>query len=244
MEKELIKKSHIIPDFLYRNSGMFDEKHRLRSISKQDLLKGKKPKLRQTGINDKNILCANCDNVVIGQYEKYASESFYNKTLNLNNLSDCKNLKEGNINFNICSNIDFKKYRLFLLSILFRASISKNSFFNEVKLSNANLENLRKMLFNDDPGNYKDFPFVLFSLNKLDLVSNDLIINPMRIEMDGMVEYNFVFAGILYKFYEGKNLDTTKFDILLMKPDNDQLTIIQMEEDTGKEQFNKLIGEN
>lgn len=123
LEKELIRKSHIIPDFLYRNSGMFDEKHRLLSFSKEDVANNIKPKYEQTGVYDGNILCANCDNVVIGQYEKYASQIIYSENLNEETQIECDEYLDSVTLYSVCKGIDYKKYRLFLLSILFRACV-------------------------------------------------------------------------------------------------------------------------
>jgi len=242
LEKELIKKSHIIPDFVYRNSGMFDDKHRLKSFSKEDLLSSKKPKLEQTGVYDGGILCANCDNVVIGKYEKYASDVIYGKNLSEENQIKCTDYKDDDVLYSICENIDFKNYRLFLLSILFRASISKDSFFDNVQISKANLEHLRKMIYTGNSGNYNDFPFTVTSLTQLEKVSADLIVNPSKIEVDGLIKYNFIFGGMLYTFFERKNLDTYKFDSLLIRPENNELIILHLYGLEGQKYFRDLIG--
>ena len=57
-EQKLVGQSHIIPDFMYK--AVFDEKHRYMDVSLKD---DYKPKLRQTGYHDKDILCDKCDNV-------------------------------------------------------------------------------------------------------------------------------------------------------------------------------------
>jgi len=242
LEKKLIKKSHIIPDFVYRNSGMFDDKHRLKSFTKEDLLSGKKPKSEQTGVYDGGILCANCDNVVIGKYEKYASDIIYGKNLSEANKIKCTDYNDGDVLYSNCKNIDYKNYRLFLLSILFRASISKNSFFENVGISEANLEYLRKMIFTGNSGNYNDFPFTVTSLTQLEKVSEDLIVNPSKLEVDGLIRYNFIFGGMLYTFFEGKNLDTYKFESLLIRPENNELTILHLFGLEGQKYFKNLIG--
>ena len=242
LKKELIKKSHIIPDFVYRNSGMFDEKHRLKSFTKEEILNGKKPKSEQTGVYDGGILCANCDNVVIGKYEKYASDIIYGKNLSATNKINCTDYNDEDVLYSICENIDYTNYRLFLLSILFRASISKDSFFENVQISDTNLEYLRKMIFTGNAGNFNDFPFTATSLAQLEKVSEDLIVNPSKIEVDDLTKYNFIFGGMLYTFFEGINLDTQKFDSLLMKPEDNELTILHLYGREGQNYFRKLIG--
>ena len=120
-EKTLLKKSHIIPDFMY--DGLYDEKHFISMVRVQDWKKvGKKP----TGIYDQNILCEDCDNGIIGKYETYGS-----KILNGGNLPEKDTPKynierdergASKINF---KNLDYSKLKLFFLSILWKGHIPK-----------------------------------------------------------------------------------------------------------------------
>lgn len=71
-EKQLIKKSHIIPDFMYK--GIYDEKHKIVHINLENI---KNKSHTYSGIYDKNILCANCDNEIISKLETYASNCVY-----------------------------------------------------------------------------------------------------------------------------------------------------------------------
>lgn len=54
-EKELIKKSHITPEFMYKNSGIYDDKHRMLSFDKEDVLQNRKIKKEQKGVYDCGI---------------------------------------------------------------------------------------------------------------------------------------------------------------------------------------------
>lgn len=127
-EKELLKKSHIVPDFIYRESEIYDAKHRIRSFTKDDVLAGRKVKLEQSGIYVANILCANCDNVVIGSYERYASMAIYGKAVPVEKSPKCENYLIGAETITICENVDYRQFKLFLLSIFWRASIISQSF--------------------------------------------------------------------------------------------------------------------
>lgn len=66
-EKQLIRKSHIIPDFMYQ--GLFNEKHFIAPVFLKDLNVGK---LQPTGFYDPDILCAACESQIIGKLESYA----------------------------------------------------------------------------------------------------------------------------------------------------------------------------
>ncbi len=70
-DEKLVKKSHIIPDFMYKD--IFDKKHKLYEVTvtkDKDIIKDK---LSQTGGYEEQILCQSCDNEVLGKLEGYAS---------------------------------------------------------------------------------------------------------------------------------------------------------------------------
>lgn len=238
-EKELLKKSHILPEFLYRYSGVYDDKHRMHSFNSEDILQNRKIRKEQSGVYDCNILCANCDNVIIGSYERYASMVIYGKDIPIESCPDCNTYGDTNSIFSICTNIDYTKYKLFLLSILFRTSISNDDFFDEVKLNSENEETIRKMVYEGNSGNYNDFPFLVSTFANSEITS-DIFINPVRADGDGIITYTFVFAGMSYVFYEGINLNTDDFDFMVMKPDN-ELKIFHFNKEQAKKYFRRLI---
>lgn len=242
-EKELIKKSHIIPEFLYRQSGMYDDKHRMNflCLTKNDILQNRKTRQKQSGIYDRYILCADCDNRIISSYENYASNAIYGTNVLIEHCPDCINYGDTNPIFSICRNVDYAKYKLFLLSILFRASITKDVFFDEVKLSMENQEKLRKMVYEGNPGKFNDFPFLVSTFVTSENIPTDIFINPAKAEQNGKTTYTFVFAAMSFLFYEGENLETDEFDFFLMKPDN-VLKIYHLNGEHGKQYFNAIIG--
>lgn len=75
-EKRLLKKSHIIPDFMYRE--LFNEKHRLIWF-RSDSLKAARDV--PSGEYEPNILCESCDNKVIGSLEDYAKKVLFSRLL-------------------------------------------------------------------------------------------------------------------------------------------------------------------
>ena len=239
-EKDLIKRSHIISDFMYRNSGMYDEKHTINSFTLDDFLKGKKPKKDQSGIYDSYIFCADCDNKIINNYEKYACLSIYGEDLKKELCPDCVVYGETNPDLTICSNIDYKKFKLFLLSILFRASISKNKFFDGIKLSKENTEILRTMIYDGKPGNFNDFPFIMATFATSE-ISPDIFINPIKSIQDGNIKFTFIFAGMSYVFYEGLNIDTKIIEPIIMKTDN-ELKILHFNNDDAIKYLRSIMG--
>jgi hypothetical protein len=73
---------------MYRNSGVYDDKHRMNTFDIEDILKNRKIRKEQTGVNNGDILCANCDNVIISNYEKYAAMAIYGKDIPIESCLD------------------------------------------------------------------------------------------------------------------------------------------------------------
>lgn len=190
-EKILVKKSHILPEFMFKE--FFDEKHKM--IVTNISLENKK--LIPTGFYDQYILCLNCETKVISQYESYASQYFY--TTNKSKLQFDVNIISQEIVDVQVSNIDYRRFKLFLLSILWKASISKHYFFQSIKLGMYE-EILRKMIINDDPGEEYDFMnFIVIARNKY--LPLKMGVDPKRLKSsNGNTAYAFFISGIFYYF--------------------------------------------
>ena len=210
LEKKVIGRSHIIPDFLYKQSGLYDEKHRIRYFSVQSLIDGKKPSLPQSGVHEGGILCAECDNVRLGtNLEDYAKKAIYGgANLKAEEQVQCANFynDEGEM-FAICTNINYTKYKLFLLSILWRASISKKSFFKEINIGEHE-EILRKMIFENDAKQYFDYPIFVTTSAMDEQFEPDIILQPTQLAgSDGMQTCYFIIGGFMYMFKLGSYTD-------------------------------------
>ena len=178
-----MKNSHIIPEFIY--SSLYDEKHRFHEIS--DDVK-KKNKMPQKGIREK-LLCSECEQH-LSKYERYAS-------LVLNGGFSLTVRNKGRLVH--LGNIDYKKFKLFALSILWRAGVSDLSVFSQVKLG-PHEEKLRIMILNDNPGAEHQYPFILSPIIHENEVQEALIVAPTWTRLENHYAYRFVFGGIAWVF--------------------------------------------
>lgn len=201
-DSKLIK-AHIIPEFMYK--GMKDEKNVFYKVTYDLDSKSSKKKKIQTGDFDKNILCAECDNGIIGaRYERYAQLSMYGEDLDPNILPDCKNFKfpTNNGGYTICTNIDYCKMKLFVLSILFRASVSNLEIFKEISLGAKHEERIRDILLNEVVPEEKEYPIVLTSFLKTKNSLKNLIAQPKRIRYKNNINaYIFLIDSIQYLIF-------------------------------------------
>jgi len=201
-EKLLINKSHIIPNFMYRD--LYDEHHKLRFISTCNIVGNNlQIKKHSSGIYEGGLLCSDCDSKLLGhKYEDYASKLIYGTVLPINIVPVCENHKgsEG-LKVTICKNINYKLFKLFLLSLLWRSGISTSPFFKRVQLG-SHQEELRKMILYGDPGDVIDYPIIIASYLTSQTVPQDLISSPRRIKTkEGFNIYKFVIGGLIYFFY-------------------------------------------
>lgn len=132
-------RSHVIPEFLYES--LYDEKHRLHVLS---VLPDQPNWREQKGLRER-LLCEACEQL-LSPWERYAS-------LVLKGGVPLAYRREGNVVF--ISGLDYRQFKLFQLSVLWRAGISSLPFFSKVKLG-KHAETLRKCLLTGNPGSLND----------------------------------------------------------------------------------------
>lgn len=227
-DRKLIGKSHIIPDFMY--NGLFDDKHKMfyfkpfKVANKKDFVK--RP---SSGEYEGGILCEKCDNGLIGSFETYARDILYSTQLKPEQrlLLEKQKTKEG-IVINHFKNIDYQKFKIFLLSILWRASISSRPFFNQVSLG-ANEQLIRKMIYEGNPGNINDYPIFITTYLNDKTQASDLISQPRKVQNDKQTTYISSIGGLLYDFYiETKKSNIPKYVISSTIRPTNELDIVEL----------------
>lgn len=188
-DKPLIK-SHIIPKFLWkplkRGGGKLHvlpaEPHR----SEFKMQDGPK----------EPMLCKECDQQ-IGRYENYVRQVLYNK------------LTESDYGFQVTecdkgiriTNLDYDRFKLFQLAILWKAHESTKDFYRKVSLGN-HAELIRLMLFEERPGLPTEYGcFVAGILEKPGKLFDEAIIEPEKIQKPMCDCYEFVMGGCLWFYF-------------------------------------------
>lgn len=182
LEKELCD-SHIIPEFFY--NPLYDNKHRIKRISfdqSENIIKN----YEQKGLREK-LLCIDCEGI-LSKFETYACEIWRNQMLNISN------------HFNYLNGIDYEKFKLFLISIIWRCGITTNTHF-QINLG-PHQEKMRVMLLNNNPGNFYEYGCLISAMvNDKDELIDDLI----WLETDFRIEchrcFRLVFGGFIWIFF-------------------------------------------
>lgn len=180
---EELCRSHILPEFLYR--PLYDEKHRFSILTAG--VEGKR--YRQRGLTEP-LLCHACERHLC-QYEKYAAEVMSGR------LGHRFQQRGSRITIN---GIDYARFKLFQLSILWRASASTLEFFRLVSLGPHETP-LRQMLLTGDPGIPDKFGCVVIFTHDLGHDMSDTIFNPEPMRWAGRRMHKFFFAGAVWLYH-------------------------------------------
>lgn len=144
-EKNLIE-AHIIPAGFYRRLKAGRD-----PLTLYTNRSGKFPKRVPIGIYDKTILCGDCERIW-GDWDNYAQQLLDNEPLN----AQVRYHRDGQKLGYVIDNFDYKKLKLFFISMIWRASVSNQQLFSRISLDS--LESVAKeMIREGDPETSEDF---------------------------------------------------------------------------------------
>jgi hypothetical protein len=177
------RESHVIPEFIY--TPLYDDKHRFHVLSS-----GSRPhRYGQKGMRER-LLCDHCEGQ-LSKHEKYVSEVLTGKVR-------VKSNRDGKLVR--ITGLDYRHFKIFALSVLWRAGISSLPMFSHVKLG-PHSEPLRAQLHRDDPGPSERYGVFLAPLVRENRNNQkDLIVQPTRSRLEGHLCYRFVFGGLIWVF--------------------------------------------
>jgi hypothetical protein len=183
LKNRSLQNSHIVPEFLYVSG--YDEKHR-----QIDVQAGRSGfKYIQKGLREP-LLCAECEQLLNREYETYFHRFWY-RTVRLP-----KTTRQAAIHL---PNFDYSRFKLFHLSILWRASVSSLEEYSQVSLGEYE-EPIRKMLIDKQPLTPYDYPLwgtvVLFPASKR--ILHGLVSTPMNGNLNSMPVYMFLYGGCVW----------------------------------------------
>lgn len=181
LQEVQLRRSHIIPEFLYET--LYDDKHRLQVLS---IIPEQSSWHEQKGLRER-LLCEACEQR-LSVWERYAS-------LVLKGGIPLTYQTEGNIVH--IANLDYAQFKLFQISVLWRAGVSSLPFFERVQLG-KHAETLRLHLLAGDPGSSVRYGCFMFGLKHEAQVFTGVIMQPGKVHLSGHTAYRFVFGGFLW----------------------------------------------
>lgn len=179
-EREL-RNSHIVPEFLCKE--LYNDKGHMMGINGRGK-KGWRP--LQRGITEK-LFCEECEQ----HFNEYCEKPFKRLWIDRDFLPSPWPTSEP-----VVAKIDYAPFKLFHLSVLFRASVSSLPTFADVSLG-PHEERLRQLLLSKDPGPIWQYPIMGIALldpkNK-NLV--DIITMPVQARFEGHRCYSMAYGGV------------------------------------------------
>ena len=204
-----LKNSHIIPEFMYES--LYDEKHRFHALS---IIPEQGNSLKQKGLREP-LLCEECEQKFSG-WERYAS-------LVLKGGVPLSFRREGNVVH--LNGLDYPQFRLFQLSVLWRAGVSSLQFFERVQLG-CHAEHLRELLLSADPGSPNRYGCFMFGLKFGNATFTQLIVQPGKLKLHGHTAYRFVFGGFMWAFLVSNHDLHAPLTQCLLRPNGEALLLI------------------
>lgn len=214
---------------------LFDQKHRIHEVLLQPINQIKS-KMRQSGVYDTNILCGNCDNKVLGRLERYASLVLYGGIeLTIESMADRNKSSYVKVN-----GIDYRMFKLFLLSILWRASVSNLPIFKNVNLG-IHEQVIRRKILDNNPGSAAKYPCAIFTHLHNHNIPYQIIVEPAVVINGEQQIYAFLISGNLFVFFTATDTKTEWVQDCTIN-ENGGMKIIQMSEGLSTKAINKLLG--
>lgn len=177
-------RSHVIPELLF--STLYDSKHRF--IEMIDVANGVVRK-GQKGYWER-LLCSACE-ARLNQYERHSRRLFVDPLPP--HIPNSRLIREH-------PRLDYSQFKLFCLSILWRASVSSLPVFKHIDLG-PHEENIRSMLLINNPSDEFTYPIQVFALHFERNHFRDFLVEPTWARLDGRKFYRFVFMGFVIFIY-------------------------------------------
>lgn len=185
--------SHIIPEFVYKPA--YDVQHKLHVLN----LSSKIKKYRiQKGIKQK-MLCSECESFLNKTYEK----PFYDYWFTNRVLPDP--FPPG---IYWLKGIDYAAFKLFHLSVLYRAHFATQEMFEDIALAESHVARLRELLLNQNPGDPHEFSIMgTVAIDDDRIPRYDLIMKAENLRQDTHKFCCFVFGACSWMYKISQHQD-------------------------------------
>jgi len=215
LEEVKLCNSHIVPEFFYEQQALYDEKHRFKVLSTKS---DDSPKNHQKGIREK-LLCKACE----GKFSRW--ENYARRVIFGGRPSEISHHSRRGIE---CI-IDYRRFKLFQLSILWRVGISTRKEFGEVALGEHEAV-LRKMLMDERPGSTAEYGCAMLHTSAHPNITSNTIHCMGMAEVDGIKMVSLLLADCFWFFFLSRSaLDSRQAALFLQETGH--LRILKTEAD-------------
>ncbi len=186
-----LQRSHIIPERIYK--PLYDRGGRGKA-QKLDKVEGVFTRQRpiQKGLREE-LLCSSCEDLLNEDYEKEFNELWFKKRILPEAIESGESI--------IIDGINYQQFKLYHLSILFKASVSSLAEFRQVDLGPQHTERIRLMVLKGECGKDIEYPIMCHAITKENnLIQYGLITSPFKLRLHGFNCYGFCFGGCVWYY--------------------------------------------
>lgn len=182
-----LRHSHILPELVYRR--IYDESHTAVSY---------RPELRREGRLRKGLreplLCSDCE-ARFQRWEDYFADAWFGSSGGVRPLL----LPTGVV---LIEGLDYHRFKLFHLSIIWRASVSRLPEFRDFTLGRRE-SRVRSMLLNEEPGTSDAFPLSGVALRdpETGTFMDRIVGMPRSSKLETQRTGLFIFAGVNWVYF-------------------------------------------
>ncbi|MBI4516744.1 MAG: hypothetical protein HY699_13115 [Deltaproteobacteria bacterium] len=195
---------------------LYDDKHRMIFVSEEEG-RPKKERPLQRGIREK-LLCSACEGEINQQYEHPNVEVWRGfvaqKPVRGISVTPIQG-DDGSWAVHVAG-FDYPRFKLLLLSVLWRASVARGRDYAEVALGPHHEERLRTMLREKNARAQADYPCLFYVFTE---PTFGLMARPARTKLDGYTSYQFLLPGVLLWFVVGDS--TRPYEMAKFAPKED-----------------------
>ena len=208
-KKRALVKSHIIPRSFFEIKT-FHQKAPKKTLSIVSDSEGLKPMKRPIGIYDVQLFCKECED----KFMKYDDYAF--KLLNENrDLRKIQKDEKGQILGEYYEAYDYDMLKLFFMSVLLRAGLSGDFFFQHVKLG-PYIEVLKEAIDSGDAKKPDDF--AVFLAYYAQIKRGPVIFPPALRRIESINFYNFHLGRVLFYIKVDKRDTPSELKPIILKP--------------------------
>ena len=148
-----------------------------------------------------HLLCNECEQR-FSKLESYVRRYFYGTTTPIR--------LQLSLKLDPFFRVDYSQFKLFQLSLLWRASTARGSFFEKVELGEKHTERIRRMLLENDPGHEDEYACTLCRftstpeidklLERWNAALETMMFAPIVHRFEGCRFYTFIFGGLVWGF--------------------------------------------
>ena len=214
-QRRKLIKAHIIPHAFYPK-GENPRSYDIRNLAP--------PKRIPMGHYDQKILCAVCDNA-LGQWDHEAVSVLRQKSLipvHINGVYPADQF--GNIRIVAVEEFNYYKLKLFFVSLLWRASITKLTYFSKVNLG-PQANELRDIIVKESYLNEDEYS--IFVVRYAQDFASSIGENPRTLTIGDATAVRFMFGGYIVYINVSNRRFPSYCEGVVLKPDSKLYMLVQ-----------------